>query len=290
MSKRLPKAIYGSPDRPLILAGMEIECYVLEDERRVISFSGLQGAMGMAPGGSMVAGKNRLELFATRDRIRQFIPDEILQKLANPIRIRVDKTTKYALEADVLPALCEAVAEAARAGLLQTQQENIAYRCAALLEGLKRVAIIALVDEATGFQKVRDDQALQKILAAYVLPEHRPYLKVVPPEFSREIGRLYGWKIPHSNRGPRVIGKLTRDLIYKKLPKPVLPKLDQQNPADENWQRPHKHHQFLTDAIGIDHFRSQISGVMALLRAAKTKEEFRSLFERAYGTQLALDL
>lgn len=290
MSKRLPKAIYGSPDRPLILADMEIECYVLEDERRVISFAGLQSAMGMAPGGSMVAGKNRLELFASRDRIRQFLTEETLQKLSAPVHIRAGKVKKYALEAEVLPALCEAVVQAFRAQLLQPQQEEIAYRCIAMSEAFQRIAIIALVDEATGFQKVRDDQALQKILAAYVLPEHRPYLKVVPNEFAKEIARLYGWKIPDNNRGPRLIGKMTRALIYKQLPKPVLPGLDEKNPAGKNWQRPRKHHQFLTEAIGLDHFRSQISGVMALLRASKNIDEFKLLFERAYGGQLALDL
>jgi len=35
----LPKVICGSPDRPLRISGLEIPCYVLEDEKRVLVIS-----------------------------------------------------------------------------------------------------------------------------------------------------------------------------------------------------------------------------------------------------------
>lgn len=282
---------YGSPDTPLKIGDVNIECYVLEDGERVLLYSDIQRAMGFANGGSMVAGKNRLELFASRSRIAQYIPKHIQLKLEIPVEIKKPNGTKaYALHAEVLPALCEAVVAAARMGVLQEQQLFIAHQCEVLLSGLSRVGIIALVDEATGYQKYREEQALQKILDAYILPEHRPWMKAVPVEFFQEMFRVFGWQHKADNRGPRYAGKLVRNLIYRHLPKPVLPKLDEINPSSHNYQRKHRHHQLLTEGMGLEHFRSQMSGVMALLRASNNRTEFNRLYLRAYGGQLDLDL
>jgi hypothetical protein len=282
---------YGSPDNPLKIGDITIECYVLEDGERVLLYSDIQRAMGFAHGGSMVAGKNRLELFASRSRIAQYIPDHIQLKLRTPIKIKKPNAAKaYALHAEVLPALCEAVVAAARMGLLQEQQLFIAHQCEVLLSGLARVGIIALIDEATGYQKYREEEALQKILDAYILPEHRPWMKAVPVEFFQEMFRVFGWQHKADNRGPRYAGKLVRNLIYRHLPRPVLPKLDELNPSLQNYQRKHRHHQLLTEGMGLEHFRSQMSGVMALLRASNNRTEFNRLYLRAYGGQLDLDL
>ena len=51
MSEAL-KVIAGAPDKPLIIGGVEIPCYVLEGETRVLSQRGLQTAIGMSTGGS----------------------------------------------------------------------------------------------------------------------------------------------------------------------------------------------------------------------------------------------
>jgi hypothetical protein len=47
-------------------------------------------------------------------------------------------------------------------------QQAIAEKARILLDGLADTAIDALVDEATGYQKRRAHDALQRILAAYV--------------------------------------------------------------------------------------------------------------------------
>jgi hypothetical protein len=287
---RIPETICGSPDKPLKIIGVEIECYVLDDGRRVLAFAGLQRAIGLADGGSMTAGKNRLEDFARRDRIKQFLGPDALKKIERPFMIRVGSTKKYALEGEVLPALCDAVVEASAHGVLQPQQFEIAHRCIALQQALKKIAIDALIDEASGYQNVRDEQELQRLLEAYVRAEHNPYNVIVPDDFTREVCRVYGWPYRENKRLPRYAGKILRSTIYDQMPTPVLPALDERNPADANWQRQKKHHQFLTRDVGLPHFKTQLAGVMALLRASTNKKMFWDLFERAYGGQLTLDL
>ena len=41
MSKKTLEVIAGAPDRPLVIGRIEIPCYVLEDETRVLSRAGV---------------------------------------------------------------------------------------------------------------------------------------------------------------------------------------------------------------------------------------------------------
>ncbi|MGQ8633942.1 P63C domain-containing protein [Agrobacterium sp. DKPNP3] len=284
-------AIHGSPEKPIKFGDVTIECYVLQDKRRVLMSSDVQRAMGIADGGSMIAGRTRLSQFASGDRISRFLDQKALSALADPIKIKKPNGIEVlAFEAELFPQLCQAVVDAARFGVLQEQQLFIAHQCEVILSALQRIGIVALVDEATGFQKFREEDELQKILEAYVLVEHRPWIRAVPSDFFKELFRVFGWKYTNSTKGPRYAGKLVRQLIYRQLPKPVLPRLDELNPPDANWQRKHRHHQLLTDEIGLEHFKSQLVGVMALLRASSNKSEFLRLYSRAYGGQFEMDV
>lgn len=277
-------AVAGSPDQPIRVGGIEVPCYVLEDGRRVVATNGVLDAMEMARGGAMVRGMNRLELFAAQNRLSPFVSKDLLERIADPIRFRVGSNTANGFESDVLIDLAESVIAADNAGVLQKQQRAIAHRCRVITSSLTRVGLIALIDEATGYQTKRDANELQKILEAYVLPEHRPWLQVVPEEFTNEIYRVYGWQRKAQNRGPRYAGKLIRQLVYEKMPKPILPALDEQNPSSKGYRR-HKHHQFLTPKQGLDHFRSQIITVMTLLRISSNKAEFKAHIRKLYSPQ-----
>jgi hypothetical protein len=284
-----PKAVYGEQDKPIRIADIEVPCYVLDDGRRVITMNGMIGTLGMARGGAMVKGMNRLELFVSRDRIKPFVSNELHERIRVPIRFRIGRTTAYGFDSDTLIDIAEAVIQADNAGVLQAQQAGIAHQCRAITSSLTRIGLIALIDEATGYQTKRDKDELQQILTAYLLPEHRPWLQTIPDEFTNEIYRVYGWARTSNNRGPRYAGKLIRNLIYAKLPKPVLPALDEANPSNEKYQRRHRHHQFLTEKQGLDHFRSQIITVMTLLRISKNKGDFNRHLEAYFGSQMSFD-
>src|SRR5258708_40038057 len=47
----MPRAAYGSPDRPLKIGEIAIPAYVLTDGRRVLAQRGLQSGIGMSEGG-----------------------------------------------------------------------------------------------------------------------------------------------------------------------------------------------------------------------------------------------
>jgi len=49
MSKEPLKVVAGTPDRPLVIGDIEIPCYVLEGEQRVLSQRGVTAAIGLNP-------------------------------------------------------------------------------------------------------------------------------------------------------------------------------------------------------------------------------------------------
>jgi hypothetical protein len=82
----LPIAVYGSSDRPLRIGNLAIPCYVLDDERRVITQMGMLDALGMSQGGrGRASGQgDRLGRFLTGVSLAPFVSDELLSLIQYP--------------------------------------------------------------------------------------------------------------------------------------------------------------------------------------------------------------
>ena len=265
-----------------------ITCAVLDNGARVLTQQGILLALGRARAakGGEGASTGGLPAILRPRNLAPFI-DESLRSMSRSIIFKPlvaghSQGIAYGLPAETLPLICRVYVDAEDAGALAPSQRHVAQAARRLLVALENVAMIALVDEATGFQALRPHNELQRILEAYVLPEHRPWVKTVPVEFTKELYRLWGWDLSETMQGPRYAGKLIRKYIYQQLPEGVLTALDESNPQDSHWQRRKKHHQFLTKEMGLEHFKTQIAGVMALMRASTNKDEFERLFQRAY--------
>jgi hypothetical protein len=263
---------------------MEIPCYVLDDERRVLTGTGLQDALRIARGGSMVPGLSRLELFTRGERISPFIVSSLAERVHSPIIFITPTGNKaYGYEAEMLVELCEAVLAARAAGKLQKQQQAIAQQAELIIRGLARVGIVALVDEVTGFQEVRKRDALHKILEAYIAPELMPWTKRFPNSFYKEMFRLHGWPYdPESMKRPGVAGKFTLHYIYEQLAPGVLDELKRKNPLIEGGRRKARLHQFLTDDVGHPHLERQIAATTAVMRVADNWPQFKRMFSKAF--------
>lgn len=274
----LPRAVFGSQDQPLKIGDIELPCYVLDDERRVLTASGVQFGMAIAQGGSMKRGLSRLELFTSGKIISPFISSELRDRVQNPILFRTPANGKaYGYEAEVLVELCEAVLAARQAGKLQVQQLPIAQQCEILMRGFARVGIVALVDEVTGYERVRKRGELHKILEAYISKELLPWSKQFPDSFYEEMFRLHGWDYdPRSVARPGVVGKFTNKYIYEALPSGVLEELKAKNPDNKK-----RNHQYLTEDVGHPHLQRQITATTTLMRASDTWATFKKLFSAA---------
>jgi len=151
------------------------------------------------------------------------------------------------------------------------------------MRGLAHVGIIALVDEATGYQAERARDDLNRILEAYISKELLPWTKRFPDEFFKCIYALHGWDYKEGgHKHPVHVGKLINELVYEPLPPGVLVELRKKNP-NEKGNRKYKHHQLLTADTGQPHLDKQIVSVTTLMRAARgDKGLFKELFRNAF--------
>jgi hypothetical protein len=289
--KEVAQATHGSPDRPLRIGDIEIPCYVLKDGRRVVVQAGMIVALGMSKGGSSHRGGTRLAKFAAGERLKPFAPSNLIERTQEPIKFRTPSgNLAFGFEATVLADLCEAVLAARSAGVLQKQQEHVAKRAEILLRGFARVGIIALVDEATGYQDDRPHLALAKILEAFIAKELRKWVQAFPPDFYKEMFRLRN--IPYTGKvqRPAYIGRLTNDLVYVRLAPGVLTKLREKNPVIESGRRRHKHHQWLTENVGLPELKEHLKAVVALMRAFDDWGSFYRALQRSLPKQIQMPL
>ena len=278
MSKVL-KAIAGAADKPLIIGEYEIPCFVLENEKRVITQRGLIKALGMSAG-TAGKGADRVVSFISQSRFNAFAPKELRVLSTSPIKFKgPGGAIAFGYDATIIVDICDMVIQAAKAGVLMKQQLHIAERAEVLFRGFAKTGIIALVDEATGYQDIRERNALMKILQAYISPTLLPWTKRFPDEFYREMFRLNGWAYdPESVKRPIVIGKWTNQLIYEQLPEGVLEELKHKTPKH------HRLHQSLTPDVGHPHLSNQLAAVTAIMRLSSNWRKFMANFAKAFNT------
>lgn len=275
------KATHGDATRPLKIGDLEIGCYVLENGTRVLSGRGMQSALGLGQRhGALLRG------FLEKGNLKPYINDEIANALDSPIRfVRPGRGGKLATgyEATILADICDSILSARKSGALTEKQLLIAEQAEILTRAFAKVGIIALIDEATGYQEVRDRFALQKILDQYLRKEFAAWAKRFPDEFYKEMFRLRGWEIkPLSVNKPQVVGKYTTNIVYERLAPGIVEELEKKNPKNERGQRKTRHHQWLTDDVGHPALAQHIYAVMGLMRASKTWDQFMTLLNSAY--------
>jgi hypothetical protein len=188
--------------------------------------------------------------------------------------------TAYGVPAGLLPEICDVLLNA-RGKMVTEAQMQIARAAEVLKNALANVGIIALVDEATGYQEVRERDELQRILRAYISDEYLPWTLRFPQAFYQELFRLRGWDWnPSSSKRPKRVGIDTNYIIYDRLPAGVVEELRAKNPTLRPGYRRHKHFQFLTEDIGNPHLERLLAVATALMKASSTWNGFKRLLEK----------
>ena len=223
----------------------------------------------------------------TTRALSPFIDDDLKAALENPICFRRPGAggVTYGYPATLLVDICETVLKARDEGVLHPQQRRMAERCDVLIRGIARVGIIALVDEATGYQEIRAQRALAAILEKFIAEELQPWTKTFDYEFYKQIFRLKKWPGPEGTRRPSVIGRYTNDLVYERLAPGVLDELRRKNPAKPGGGRKARHHQWFTPDLGHPKLKEHLAAVTALMRAAPDWEAFMRSLQRALPKQ-----
>lgn len=278
-----PKAVYGSPDKPLRIAGVDIPCYVLDDGRRVLAQRGLKSAIGMSASGG-TSGAQRVARFVESLAAKNFDIKDLAVRINNPILFQTPLGGKvtYGYDAEMLPDLCDVIWEAAQKGALQEQQKHIGVRAQALARALAKTGIVALIDEATGYREVRDRRGLESILNRFLSKELAAWAKRFPDEFYDELFRLRNWQWERKgSQRPVQVAKDTINLVYMRMLPDLLKELEARNPKDVRGRRRAKHHQFCSVDLGSPALNSHVHAIITLMKAFDTWDEFKARVDRS---------
>ncbi|MFQ0991352.1 P63C domain-containing protein [Gilliamella apicola] len=275
----------------IILNETIIPCYILDDGTRVLSGNAMQNALKLQEDNEKKSG-TRLARYLNQKTLNPFIYQGKSPGHYSPIECYKGTQKINGYEATILADICEAFLEARNNINLSTRQKIIADQCEILIRGFARVGIVALIDEATGYQYERERFELQKILNAYVSDEILKWQLTFTDDFYKEIFRL--WNLPfipkYIKNKPSFIGKLTVKYIYDQMPKGVIEKVKDNIGKTEKGNWKYRWHQSLTSDIGREHLRKQIIEVTTLMSISESKEQFNYLFKKKYNEEPQLQL
>lgn len=292
LRESLPQVIMKKDD--LRLADVTIPCAIVEGANggepiRVLTETGIYTAIfGLRSGGAIRLKRESIEagapipLFLTSDRLKPFINKENnVGALLSEIQYVDGKRIVTGYDARILPVVCDIWLKAREAGALQKQQLDKAQKAEILMRALAHVGIIALVDEATGFQNIRAKDALAKILEAFVAKELQPYVKRFPSEFYQEIFRLRGLNYPNATvKRPQYFGHITNDIIYRRMAPGVWKELKAKAMKDEKGRLKNKLFQNLTPDIGDPRLQKVITQVVTIMQLSKSWPDFKSKLDK----------
>ena len=268
------------PDHPLRIEGIEIQCFVLDNEERVLSQRGFLEATGFSRRHRTAPeGGSEITDFDPPNWVKPYTGAVWGVEPKSPIPITSPATTGdrviYSYPATMLPELCGAVIEAHRNDATTSRQAGIVERASVLLRGFATIGIIALIDEATGYEKIRAEHSLSKILDKFLSKELQPWARTFPVEFYELLFELNGWgRPPASGEKPGIVGKLTVDLIYARLAPGVLEEVMARTPRLPSGELKWRLHRWFTPEFGHPKVREQIRMAIAFMKTSKTWKRF----------------
>lgn len=295
LKKLLPRATHIGE---LIINDTVLNVSVLDNGQRIISDSSVFKALDRPRRGykrDSVFGNTDIMIPAFMDakNLQPFVSEDLIEHARKIDYVSPNNKILSGYDANILPCLCDLYLTARERGVITTSQQlDTAKKAEILVRGLSRVGIVALVDEATGYQKDRAKNALAEILEKFVAKELQPWVKTFPTEYYEQLFRVWKQKFPpeNINKRPAFMGTVTNNVIYSRLAPNLLEELKK---AETKSEKKARLHQFLTEDIGHPKLREHLSSIITLLKISKDKEQFLTLVDQVhpkYNTSYELDL
>lgn len=251
---------------------LEIPCFVLKNGTRILSGRGLQESLRIR---DRFEGEKRggyiLPKFFNSKALKPFIDNKLEVAKFEPIICYRGSQVVHGYEGTVLADLCDAILEARKAGVKFTDRQLIVSdQAEIIIRSLAKVGIIALIDEATGYQQDRDKTALREFLEKFMHEEKKKWIKTFPDEFFESIFKMKGWDWNSAIKGqkPGVVGKYINNYVWARIAPGVLQELNRVNPKNEQGKRKGKHPQFIDIDFGHPKLKEHLKVLTMFAKAA----------------------
>lgn len=272
--KDIPKATH---EGILTIGDMEIPCAVLENGKRVLTQSGVMVALGrarQAKGRQYYDADVNLPAFLTAKNLKRFIPED-LKVTSSQVEFKtLGGMRAFGYSADLLPQVCGVFLDAKSAGELSHTQEHIAERALILIRGFANVGIIALVDEATGFQYDRPRRDLEEYLKKFLSESLRRWVRTFPGDYFKHLCRLKGVILRPDMKLPQYFGHLTNDLVWRRIAPGLLKALKERR--SERGSPSNKLHSWTSEELGKPELLLHLGTVVGLMKINNDYDEFHA--------------
>lgn len=287
-ANEVPQAAYTGT---LTLGSLDLPCAVLSDGTRVITETAFMRGMNMYRSGALSVrrevaefGGAQVPLYLAFKNLTPYINRHLGDVHSLVLKYRTDRgSVAHGIRADLIPRICDVWLDAQRDDVLGPRQRQIAENAQLVIRALAHVGIIALVDEATGYQRDRASDALSKILEAFIAKELQPWVKTFPDEYYEQIFRLRGMVYPTETvKRPQYFGHLTNDIIYARLAPAVLEDLQRKTPRTPAGRLKQHLHRRLSPDLGHPKLREHMSSVITIMKLSDSYEDFKEKIERIH--------
>lgn len=204
-------------------------------------------------------------------KLAKFAPNalKVLEKSGSPVSMPHGGRAHW-VSAEIIPEIVDAVIEKALNGTLHEKQRGMLDACLKINRALSRVGMIALIDEATGYQYHREPDALQDLFTRLIRQSAADWERRFHPDFYDAIYRLFHWQYDPAKPKPHIIGKITLEWVYEPVfPTEILIEI-------KNRQRSEKMHQWLTQEGGLRLLEKQRDAVELIARSSADYADFQS--------------
>ena len=272
----------------MAIGDLLLDCYVLADGRRVFNKRGMAKALGLKSEGG-----NAFIKTMQGKGLGSVLSEKLREKINNPINFKpLVQDLAHGYEADILADVARAIVGASENVQLTRAQEPLVAQAKILIHAFAKIGVVALIDEATGYQQIRDPSALRLLVQQYIASEKQEWDKQFPDSFYDELNRIYNSKkLTTTSSGaviqnrPQHFAKFTRTFVYEPLENgAVLEELDRINPKiDSKGNRKARFHQHLSLGYGIEKLKRQVQTVETLISVSDTIGQFKKLFFKKFG-------
>lgn len=273
---KLPKAEY---EGRLKIGDIDLDVAVLGNKQRIITLTAAFKAFDRP-----IRGNSRLintPAFMDAKNLQPFV-DEGLRGVINKVQyVNLSGKMQEGYDALIIPLVSDLYLKARENGALSSSQIETAQKSEILIRSLAKVGIVALVDEATGYQKDRAKDALAKIMEAFVAKELQPWVRTFPAEYYEQLFRLYGIPFPpeKTNWRPQFFGNITNEVVYRRLAPDLLPELKK---AATKSEKKVKLHQWLTNDAGHPKLREHLASITTILKLSANPEQFKQMVDQIH--------
>lgn len=268
--------------------GIDVECYVLDDEKRtaVVSQTGMATALGLSSRG------NALPRFLANKVMSEVVGAELRSKIENPLKFQwgtggagsAPPVTVHGFESAVLIDICNAIVSAE--DKLGDRYAGVAKQAHLILGASAKLGIQGLVYALAGYSP-----STEEVIAAfkvYVLEEAKKYEPEFPNELYLQWHRLYDLAVPERGK-PWMFKYLTVNHVYSPLAKSSgkLLSLLRATKA-KGGDRQKKLFQFLND-IGARALRMQLGRVLEMAESSPDRQTYEKKIVERFGGQTVME-